>query len=320
MVNYHTIIVLVVCMSDKFSNVDLAQEPKLLTTSEVTTKADFRRALMTLKSIFTDPTDLGTDLSFARFFHSPDLARYCLITDGEQSIGVELIFLHPRLPRVMYTPYAGVIIDYRNQGIYPQMAELIGEHMMACGADHALYEFEDPTRIGTVLDESYPGESEAEVVQRCEDRINFWRRSAGCFVVNDPDVPYCRPAPADFQAVQAYDVLAFRPLNAADPKWAAAFNHDRTAITRGAYEEFYLEIMQIECGRAGDLPTKDALRQQYPAIEQFFRQFEAHPEKQWISLYTDPVRPKHTPDSSYEIRMISRAGLEERMGTRFRRD
>src|SRR3989344_2834518 len=269
------------------------KEPTGLSTAEVKTKEDFRKTMDIVKTVFTDPTDLDSNRSMSRFFFSPEIARYYMIQDGEKPIGFELIRLNPNIPDAMYVPYAGLLSDYRNMGIYPKAARISDEQMREHGKDHVLYEFEDPNRI--IQANAYTDEKREDVVRRCEGRINFWKRSVNCHVVNDQDVPYCRPASDDSQKIQAYDVLAFRALDDNDPKWKDAFNEDKTAISRDAYEKFYLEIMQLEYGSKEGVPSKEELRKGYPAIDQFFKQMEAHPDKQWVSIDSGKVRRKETP-------------------------
>ena len=284
------------------------EQPKGLSSAEVKTKQDFRLAMDMMKHSFTDPTDLETNQTFCRFFFTPELASYYLMKDGDKQIGVELIRINPNVPDAMYTPYAGIHSDYRNQGIYPKAAEISDEQMRARGKDHVLYEFEDKRVLAGNV---YPDEKPEDVMRRVEGRQNFWKRSVDCIIVNDPDVAYCRPASDDPQKIQAYDSLAFRMLNRADPKWNGVLNEDKTAISRESYEKFYLEIMQLEYGNKDSVPTKDELRREYPAIDKFFMQLDAHPEKKWISIDTTKPREKATPNNPEE--MISRDGrVEER--------
>lgn len=260
-----------------------------------------------MKACFTDPTDLETNQTFSRFFFSPELARYYMINDGDKAIGVELIRINPNVPTAMYVPYAGIRSDYRNLGIYPKAAQISDEQMRAHGKDHVLYEFEDSRVISGNV---YPDEKPEDVLRRVEGRQNFWKRSVDCHIVNDPEIPYCRPASDDPQKVQAYDSLAFRTLDKEDPKWANVFNEDKTAISREAYENFYLEIMQLEYGNKDRAPSKDELRKEYPAIDTFFTQLEAHPDKQWVSIDTTRPRAKATPNAPETMRPRSNTAEE----------
>lgn len=277
-----------------------------LKTREVRNIADFKEAVKLLKMIFTDARDLVSDQELAAIFQDPGRGRYYLICDEDRPVGVELIQSNPK-SNAMYVPYAGLLPEYRNKSIYPQAAEIHYEQMRATGKDHVLYEFEDPGRI--VQQGVYPGENPADVVKRCEGRINFWRRAVGCVAIDDSDVPYCRPASDNPGEIQDYDVLAFRLLNAYDVKWVHAFNSDRTAISREMYEKLYLETMQLEYG----MLSKAELRSKYPAIEKFFSRLESHPEKKWITLYKQPIRPKEEPLGG--IVTAGQAGADLRAGS-----
>jgi hypothetical protein len=283
------------------------EEPLNLSTTEVATKDDFRRAMDVMKACFTDPTDLESNQTFSRFFFSPELARYYMMENGKEAIGVELIRINPNVKDAMYCPYAGIRSDYRNMGIYPKAAQISDEQMRALGKDHVLYEFEDKRAIeGNV----YPDENPEDVLRRIEGRQNFWKRSVDCHIVNDTDVPYCRPASDDPQKVQAYDSLAFRALDKNDSKWNGVFNEDKTAISRDAYERFYLEIMQLEYGNKESVPSKDELRAEYPAIDQFFKQLEAHPDKKWVSIDATAPRQKATPNAQEEMQLKEKTSDE----------
>lgn|GEM_PF-1617541 len=281
-----------------------AREPAKLTLAEVRTKEDFRQAMDVMKNCFTDPTDLETNRTFCRFFFSPELASYTLIKDGDKPIGVELIRINPNVPGAMYVPYAGMYkgpdTNYRSKGIYPKAMALSDQQMRERGNDHVVYEFEDKRVLEAGV---YADEKPEDVLRRVEGRQNFWKRSAGCIIINDEQVPYCRPASDDTNKTQAYDSLAFRVLDESDPKWQGLYNGDKTAISREHYEKFYLEIMQLEYGSKDSVPSKEELRRDYPAIEQFFKQLEANPEKKWISIDTKGVRQKATPDTDRGIEM-----------------
>mgnify|MGYP001560183210 CR=1 FL=1 len=284
------------------------EQPQGLSSAEVKTKQDFRLAMDMMKHSFTDPTDLETNQAFCKLFFTPALASYYLMKDGDKPIGVELMRINPNVPDAMYIPYAGIHSEYRNQGIYPKAAEISDEQMRERGKDHVLYEFEDRR----VLTENvYPDEKPEDVLRRVEGRQNFWKRSVDCHIVNDRDVPYCRPAADDPQKIQAYDSLAFRMLDKLDPKWGGVFNEDTTAISRESYETFYLEIMQLEYGNKDSVPTKDELRRKYPAIDKFFMQLDAHPDKKWISIDTTKPREKATPDNPNKM-TVRGANVEER--------
>jgi|GEM_PF-4061476 len=59
-------------------------EPTKLAMSEVKTKVDFRKWVETYDKIFTDPTDKESNMTLARFFYSPQLARYYLLKDDNK--------------------------------------------------------------------------------------------------------------------------------------------------------------------------------------------------------------------------------------------
>ncbi len=282
-------------------------EPRKFQAAEVKTKEDFRVAMDVMKTVFTDPTDLETNRTFCKFFFQPELARYYLMKDEEKPIGVQLLRVNPNVPDAMYTPYGGLTGDYRNLNLYPKMATATGEQMRERGVKYGLNDVEDPTRIRGV----YPEENQEEVIERCKGRINFFKRSLGMHFVNDPDVPYCRPASDDTDKIQAYDLLGFRPLDTQDPLWKGVFNEDKTAITRESYEKLYLDLMQLEYGTKDGAPSKDELRKNYPAIDKFFSQMDAHPDKKWIKLDGQPIRGKETPDAGATV-TLGDGGLDQR--------
>jgi hypothetical protein len=166
------------------------------------------------------------------------------------------------------------------------VAKISKEQMKANGVDHALYDLEDPWRLEN-LSKAYPEEDPKNVQKRAAGRINFWRRAGlDCFIVNDPDIPYVRPASEDTAKIQAYDVLSFSLLDKSDPKWKKMFNAEGTAITKQAYRNFYLEITRLQYGNL----EEDKLRAQFPAVKQFLETLDGNP-KQWVNLHMGPVRP-----------------------------
>ena len=251
-----------------------------LTVVEVTTEQQFDSFITCLKDVFTDPTDLESDETFAQLFHSPALARFYALIDSDGSIiGVQLIRINPHVPDAMYIPYGGLVAEHRGTGLYPPMARYTADRMLERGVKYSLNDVEDPGRIGGV----YPNENQDEVVRRCQRRINFFKRSLGTHFVNDGSAPYCRPASNDPQEIQAYDLPGIRPLDVTDPFWRTVFNDKKTAIRKDAYEQMYLSLMQIEYGSEHSVPSLADLRGEYPASALFFETLERC-QKEWIAL------------------------------------
>src|SRR6266705_2846674 len=93
------------------------------TVVEITTEQQFNSFIACLKKVFTDPTDLESDETFAQLFHNPALAKfYGLIDSDANTVGVQLIRTNPHVPDAMYIPYGGLIAEYRGSGLYPHMA------------------------------------------------------------------------------------------------------------------------------------------------------------------------------------------------------
>jgi hypothetical protein len=238
------------------------------------------------KKIFTDPGDRESLSELKARLANPDLNVFHLMRDNGKPVGIELINLNPsEVPGAMYVPYAGMSEDYRNKGFYPKAAKVSDAQMQAVGAKWSLYDFEDPFRPENLC-KGYPDEKPDDVVGRAAGRINFWRRALKCYIVHDPEMPYVRPASDDPKKIQAYDVLSFRALDCSDPKWKNVFNADKTAISKQAYRDFYLEITRLQYG---NLP-EEKLKAQFPAVQQFLDTVDNNP-KQWVSLVTSMVRP-----------------------------
>ncbi len=294
-----------------------SKEPKDLRTIEVKTREQYREVIAALKEIFTDPSDLESERGFAELYFTPELARYFQIVgevDGkQQTIGVQMIRINPKVPDAMYTPYGGLKSDYRGLNAYPQAAILNAELMRQNGVKVGFNDVEDPGRI--VAANAYPDETPEEITSRCERRINFFRRSMGMYFVNDPDIPYCRPASDDPEKIQAYDLLGFRPLDAEDDMWKNTFNEDKTSISLDAYEKFYLDMMQLEYGDKKGVPSKEELRSTYPAINEFFGYVDRARanNKQWVSLHAEQVRKKTSPNLADQVRFDDPSLRDERM-------
>lgn len=290
------------------SNFSKIEKREGLATSEVTSKEDFRDVMETIPEIFVDETDRESDMTFARFFYTPEIARYFKLSDGDKTIGFQLIRINQNKSKdtnvdtAMYVPYGGLMDDYRNLGIYEKAVRLNDKKMMEdLGKDHALGDYEDERVIDNNV---YEGEDPEEVIKRVKGRQNFFKRTLNTYIINDPDVRYCRPASDDTSNIQAYDSLGFRFLNNDDPKWNNIFNKDKSAISRDAYEKFYLEIMQLDFGSVDKVPTKEELRGKYPAVDKFFKDMESHPDKKWFSIDTTETYKKETPNTEKEMRML----------------
>lgn len=282
-----------------------------ITTSEVRTRNGAIKAIMNLKAIFNeDPEDLDTNEGFARLFHNPQLARYFLIEADGKPAGVQLVRTNPGVPGAMYVPYGGLHEGYRNLHIYPQASKQNAEYMRThYGISHSVHDFDDPDR--------YPAHAEGnpeDTREECEGRLNFMRRSFDTCVIRDNELPYDRPT-VNRDEVQKTLVLAFRPLNPKDPQWTDVFNADRTAITKKAYGEIYLELMQLdysdEYADLGRPPTKTELRHDFRAIDEFFTRLE-NSNKEWVSLDMTPIREKTTPNTDVPVTLVEDPKPDER--------
>jgi hypothetical protein len=274
-------------------------EPRKLEMSEVKTKVDFRKWVETYDQIFTDPTDKESNMTLARFFYSPQLARYYLLQDdNKKDIGVQLHRINPNIPEAGYTPYGGLVEGSKSLNLYPKMAKMADQQMKEFGVKYMMNDCEDPSRINPK--EAYPDENPQDVIDRCNRRLNFFRRSMGQMFVNDPEIPYCRPSSENTKDIQAYDLLGFRPTDINDPMWKNVFNEDKTMIRKEAYGDMYLKLMQLEFGSKDSVPTKEELRKEYPAIDKFFTDFD-NSKKEWVMLHNDELRQKSTPSANASI-------------------
>lgn len=245
-----------------------------------------------LYEIFNDPDDVEPLECLERRWADPKKNVFRLLRFKGAPIGMELLQRDPSLPDVLYVPWAGLIAPFRNQGIYPLMADLSNQQMAHWGVRYALYDFEDPARIAP----AYPDEPPAQAAARAEGRINFWRRTflkedrqgkayGGCYVVRDPSLPYCRPASSDSSLVQAYDLLAVHPFDEADPMWGQVFNEDGSFMRKEALRRFYIEMHQIQYG---DLSERE-LRAHFPAVELFLTLLDSS-SKEWVTVQNGPIR------------------------------
>lgn len=213
--------------------------------------------------------------------------------DGEV-VGMELINLHPAIPGALYVPYAAVAAEARNRGIYPKMAEISDFQMKQENAKYILYDLENPKNIHEAFDEEFGGQA-TDFARR---RLDFWRRSPiNTIVVDDPDLPYLRPASSDETKIQNYDLLAFRALgNDKNNLPAGTFSADSTQISKDAHRRFYLEMMRLQYG---DL-SEAQLSAQLPAVKQFLENVDNSP-KQWVNLKTSDIRAKATPNINAKV-------------------
>jgi hypothetical protein len=216
----------------------------------------------------------------------------------------------------VYIPYDATRDDQRNKGVSPAVGRIIDQIV---AGTHCLIDVEDERvlRAGVYADEirtrtdelTGSGLADAEarrraeqaVLEKIERRQSHWRRQ-GYVVVNDPDLPYRRPASSDDQAIQAYDSLIFRLLNRNDQKWKTLFNADKSSIGMDAYKAFYLEITRAQYG---NLPEAK-LEETYPAVRDFLddwqRKFDAG--MRWATVRTDPVRPNTHPRADIHVTAV----------------
>ena len=226
---------------------------------------------------------------------NPEENKFHILRDYDgKAVGMELINLNPDIPGALYVPYAAVAAAARNRGIYPKMAEISDYQMKLENAKYILYDLENPKNIHEAFGEKLGGEA-TELARR---RLDFWRRSPiNTIVVDDPDLPYLRPASSDESKTQSYDLLAFRALgNNLDNLPAGTFSADGTQISKDAYRQFYLEMMRLQYGNLSEAD----LSEQLPAVKQFLHNVDNSP-KQWVNLKTSEVRAKLTPNIQTKI-------------------
>jgi len=188
------------------------------------------------------------------------------------------------------------------------MAKEADKQMKELGVKYMMNDCEDPSRIDPAM--AYPDENPQDVIDRCNRRLNFFRRSMGQMFVNDPEIPYCRPSSENTKDIQAYDLLGFRPTDINDPIWKDVFNEDKTMIRKEAYGDMYLKLMQLEFGSKDGVPSKEELRKEYPAIDKFFTDFD-NSKKEWVMLHGEALREKSTPNANATID-VQRNTTEER--------
>lgn len=258
--------------------------------------------------IFLDPDDrLPLETLQHHVIDCDKNAFHALYNPQGALVGIELIHVDPTIEGALYVPYAGLTESMRNKGLYPLMAQISDQQMREFGALYSLYDFEDPARVPDYT--SVPGEAAAIA----EKRVNFWRRAVNCFVVDDPEIPYVRPASSDESQIQAYDLLSIRALN---DDWGPVkdclkrkglksplFDHDdpakATAMSKEAYRLLYLEMSRLQFGNVSEAE----LRAEFPAIEQFFTTIDRSP-KHWVSLVAKDIVAKNLtskPDMNAEI-------------------
>lgn len=245
-----------------------------------------------LREIFTDPSDLeDIDLLLERFAE-PEKNTFSLLRNHEgKPVGIRLMQTHPDVPKGMYIPWGGVTAEYRNHGIYPKMVDETIVQMKQMGVSYTLHDFEDPARIA----KAYPDDPEG-AVKIATKRLNFFRRTLDCLVVDDKDIPYVRPASDDESQVQAYDLLAVSFADKNDPEIKQALGPDGRSIKKSFYREKYIEMAVLQYGNLGE----NGLKQQFPAIKQFLDVLDKSP-KQYVNLYAPPLVPKATMDMPVKI-------------------
>lgn len=242
-----------------------------------------------LVASFPDENDRGPESSFLTRLNDPVHNKFHLLRDREgNAVGIEMMNRDPDIHGPIYVPYAAVAPESRGLGIYPKMAQLSDQLMRQEGAQYILYDLEDPTKIHEAFGEE-PGGEASKLAAR---RLNFWRRAPiSTIIVNDPDLPYYRPAASDSHITQNYDLLAFRALGNDYSKMPGIFSEDGTKISKDVYRRFYLEMMRLQYGNKPEAELCSEL----PAIEKFLSNVDRSP-KQWVDLHKGAVRPKATPN------------------------
>ncbi len=245
---------------------------------EVTTASQYSVAKDLLMAVFTDPTDLEPEDELDRFFESPEIARYLLFVRGGREIGSGLVRINPRVPSAMYVPYTGILKGHS----FSNMKRVFVDLMRKLGVRWTLVDVEDPARIWGV----YPTEDQSRYVRYCEARLRWFRTRMGAGFIDDPRLPYCRPASNDpHGGIQAYDILGFVPVSDDDPELLQHLNGARNAASLSLYERFHLELMQLEYGTASEVPTQAELMRNYRAIKHFVDRLNAiRNDTSWMKL------------------------------------
>jgi hypothetical protein len=249
---------------------------------EVTTESQYWIAKRILKEIFSDPTDLEPDDALEKFFLTPQIARYILFEQQGTFIGVELARVNPLVGTAMYVPYMGTLPRFRGAIHFSEMKRIVNAQMRMFKVPMLLVDVEDPARIEGV----YPDEDQNRIIEFCKERLRWFQRGFGTSFIDDPALPYCRPASDNpTEDVQAYDILGFVPVDPDDPELSKWFSDDRKMVRIELYEALYVALMQLEYGTQSGMPTAAELRDRYPAIEKFLGQLEDYRrEKQWVTL------------------------------------
>jgi len=249
---------------------------------EVRTESQYQIAKEILKEIFNDPTDLESDDALDNFFLTPQIARYILFEQKGTYIGAELARVNPLVPTAMYVPYMGTLPRFRGSINFPEMKRIINAQMQMFKVRMLLVDVEDPARIKGV----YPDENQNQVIEFCKERLHWFQRGFGTFFVDDPAMPYCRPASDNpTHDIQAYDILGFVPAESDDPELLKWFSDDRERVKIELYGMLYVALMQLEYGTPSGIPTPAELRERYPAINRFLTQLESYrSEMEWVAL------------------------------------
>jgi len=244
---------------------------------EVTTASQYSAAKDLLVKVFTDPTDLEPEEELDRFFATPEIARYLLFVRRGREIGAGLVRINPHV-RAMYVPYTGILKGHS----FPNMKQVFVDLMRKLGVRWTLVDVEDPARIRGV----YPTEDQAQYMRYCEARLRWFRTRMGARFIDDPRLPYCRPASNDpRRGIQAYDILGFVPASDNDPELLQHLNGAQNEASLSLYERFHLELMQLEYGTASEVPTQAELMRNYRAIKHFVDRLNAiRNDTSWMKL------------------------------------
>ena len=249
---------------------------------------------------FPDENDREPWEQLAQRRDNPSYNRFNILCDKttDEVIGMELINYNPAIPGALYVPYAAISPKHRSHGIGTKMAEVSDRQMRQESAQFILYDLESPKEIHRAFDQDYGGPA----TKQAATRLKYWGR-IGTLVIDDPDLPYLRPASDDGKKTQDYDLMAVRALGNDRSLLPVQFNEDGTAIDKASYRHLYLIMMRLQYGNI----SEQQLVAEYPAIAQFLKNVDSSP-KQWVNLAADKYELKQSARATLNIE--SRAGRD----------
>ena len=241
-----------------------------------------------LHTYFTDETDWESKTQLRGRLR--DKARNLFLTVADDQggpAGMMLLQTDPAIKGGSYIPWAGIAEQYRNARLFPMMLDEIKSQMVPRGLQYVAFEVEDPSRIHVAYDEQ-PGGPAAKMAA---GRVNFYRRETKALIINDPEIPFVRPASDNDRNIQAYDLMALKILDPNCEKFKGRVQFDAegkpASISKDLYREVYIEMIQQQYGM---LPEAQ-LRKDLPAVDQFLKVCDASP-KTTVNLQTGVINAR----------------------------